>query len=75
MKLYLTKIPQCVSSPRGSTVPIIATDNALGNNKPLYTVFSGSSWNEAFLQDASLGSSGEMSKNWVVRYKCITQYI
>ncbi|XP_045203754.2 uncharacterized protein LOC123556821 [Mercenaria mercenaria] len=55
--------PQAVTSPRSSLVTIIAGGNAIGNSIPPYFVFSGKRWNPEFLQDACVGSSGEMTKN------------
>ena len=55
--------PQSVTSPRGSTVTVIAGGNALGNNIPPYYVFPGVRWNDSLLSGASVGAAGEMSKS------------
>ena len=54
--------PQCVRSPGGSTITIIAGGNAVGNSIPPYFIFSGKCWNDDILIGAVPGSDGEMSK-------------
>ena len=54
---------QAVTSPRSTLVTIFARGNAIGNSIPPYFVFAGKRWNPEFLQDACVGSSGEMTKN------------
>ena len=55
--------PQAVTSPRSSTVTCIAASNALGNSVPPYYVFPGARWNDDFLDGASTGAAGTMSKS------------
>ena len=55
--------PQSVTSPRGSTITVIASGNALGNSIPPYYVFQGQRWNEDLLKGSCPGADGEMSKN------------
>ncbi|MEW8543568.1 MAG: hypothetical protein AB2693_08525 [Candidatus Thiodiazotropha sp.] len=55
--------PQSVTSPRGSTVTIIAAGNAIGNSVPPYYVFPGQRWNDELLSGSPSGASGEMSKS------------
>jgi hypothetical protein len=55
--------PQAVTSPRSPLVTIIAGGNAIGNGIPPYFIFPGKRWNPEFLQNACVGSSGEMTKN------------
>ena len=55
--------PQAVTSPRSSLVTIIAGGNAIGNSIPPYYIFAGKRWNPEFLQNACIGTSGEMTKN------------
>ena len=55
--------PQCVTSPRGSTITVIAAGNALGNSSPPYYVFPGARWSDSLLTGASTGAAGIMSKS------------
>ncbi|MEW8548101.1 MAG: hypothetical protein AB2693_31750 [Candidatus Thiodiazotropha sp.] len=55
--------PQSVTSPRGSTITVIASGNALGNSIPPYYVFQGQRWNDDLLHGSCPGADGEMSKN------------
>ena len=54
--------PQAVTSPRSSLVTIIAGGNAIGNSIPPYYIFAGKRWNPEILQNACIGSSGEMTR-------------
>lgn len=54
---------QAVTSPRSSTVTIIAAGNAIGNHIPPYIIFPGKRWMPAFLDGAPPGASGEMSES------------
>ncbi|XP_062575887.1 uncharacterized protein LOC134237756 [Saccostrea cucullata] len=54
---------QAVTSPRSSTITIIAAGNALGNHIPPYYVFPGKRWMPAFLEGAVPGACGEMSES------------
>lgn len=53
--------PQALTSPRGSTVMVIAGGNALGNSIPPYYEFPGQRWNKTFLDGATTGTRGKMS--------------
>ena len=55
--------PQAVTSPRGSTITVIAAGNAIGNSIPPYYVYPGKRWNDDFLSGAPAGSDGEMTKS------------
>lgn len=52
-----------MTSPRSSTVTIIAAGNAIGNHIPPYIIFPGRRWMPVFLEGAPPGASGEMSES------------
>lgn len=54
---------QAVTSPRSSTITVIAAGNAIGNHIPPYFIFLGKRWMPAFLEGAPPGASGEMSES------------
>ena len=53
--------PQTITSARSATITIIVGVNATGYHIPLYYIFPGKWWSDAFLNDAAPGSDGEMS--------------
>lgn len=51
---------QTVTSPRSSTLTIIAAENAVGNHIPPNFIFPCKRWMPAFLKEAPKGASGKM---------------
>jgi hypothetical protein len=53
--------PHTITSARSATITIIVGVNATGYHIPLYYIFPGKWWSDAFLNDAAPGSDDEMS--------------
>ncbi|XP_062586317.1 uncharacterized protein LOC134247943 [Saccostrea cucullata] len=67
--------PRSITSPRSSTITIIAGGNAAGHFLPPFYVFPGKRWNADFLNVAISGSSGAMSDSGWSNGKIFEQYL